>query len=156
MIRAKSILTILLSGYLILAMGGLSIFHHLCNCSKEESNNISIFIENSCCPSSGEDSMISLSDSEDKSCGEEGCNECSCETQVEVLSLDYTIVSEQFSFDFSKFHELTKANYSIQEIILNSQIEDITAFSPDDKSPPKAGKYLVILHQNIKIPFSVS
>jgi hypothetical protein len=156
MIKTKSILTILLSGYLILAMGGLSVFHHLCGCNSEIKENSSVFIEHSCCSSSNEDSMTCHSDSDNKSCGEDGCNDCNCETQVEVFALDYTIVSEQSSLVFSKLYQFAKAKNVVQEIILDSQIEELTPFSQEDKSPPKAGKYLVILHQNIKIPFSVS
>lgn len=159
--NAKKISTILFSGYLILAMGGFGIFHHYCGCSSEQFENTSILVEQSCCSPSMDDfgfenQMVCHSDSENMSCGDDGCNDCNCNTQVEVLKLDYTIQSNHSVFDYSKLYELHNSQFVLVDNVIESKENDSEKIFNIDKSPPKAGKFLVILHQSIKIPFSIS
>lgn len=149
---AKNILTLLLSAYLLLAMGGFSVFHHLCNCSSEARSNTSILVEQSCCSS---DAVNSTScHSESNTCGEGGCEDCSCETEVEVLETDETLTVEPkrllsvqtallaailFSDDFAT--NVNNTDYPVAEKYI---------------PPPKSGKSIVISNHSLKIAHNIS
>lgn len=162
--KAKKIASILFSLYIMLAMGGFSLFHHYCGCNTEPIEVTSVLVEKSCCSSTPSDDfgienhMVCHSDSgsEKMTCGDDGCNDCNCNTQVEVLKLDYTILSKQSAFDYSILYQIFNSELKVVDHSVESQTEGLKKIINLDKSPPKAGKYLVILHHNLKIPFSIS
>ena len=153
MIKVKQILTLFLGLYLLIAMGGFSLYHHICSCNNSVST--SIIAEASCCEttSDGEQSCSSHSQA---SCHENGCGDCSCETIVEVLVTDYTITSEAKSTSISKLIQYATAKSTVLVAKMPAQLKLQTLDEFEDKSPPKAGKALVILHQSLKIPHTIS
>lgn len=152
--KSFQIFSFLLSGYMVLAMGGLSIFHHFCNCKSEVST--SVIIEQSCCSPSPVEPKGCLSNSERSTCGENGCDDCNCETQVEILTIDFTIAPNQASSTILRIFQFTTQNIELEEKIADNHSNITIQTVSEDKSPPKAGRFLLILYQNIKIPFSVS
>ncbi|NHB69783.1 hypothetical protein [Perlabentimonas gracilis] len=145
---AKNILTLLLSAYLLLAMGGFSVFHHLCNCSSEARSNTSILVEQSCCSS---DAVNSTScHSESNTCGEGGCEDCSCETEVEVLAITESLIVENIRLTSPSIF-LINIFDTVQDVD-NSEIDSKPLTSFKDLSPPRPGKSIVISNQCLKIP----
>lgn len=151
MIRAKSILTILLSGYLILAMGGLSVFHHLCNCSLEEKNNTSIFLEQSCCSSDISEPIVCHSNNNQNTCGDKDCDNTNCETEVELLTVNESITVETNRLTTPSIYLIN--TFSADQDIDYSEIDSKSLISFKDLSPPRPGKSIVIFNQCLKIPF---
>ncbi|MDD2277934.1 MAG: hypothetical protein PHI03_01065 [Bacteroidales bacterium] len=148
---AKPILTIILSGYLIFAMGGLSIFHHLCNCSTEENNNTSFFLEQSCCSSNIPEPIVYHNDTNQNICGVDDCESCNCTTLFELLALNDTVkvdssrLSTPVQFLFTTYDVDQEINYSSitsKSIIYNKHLPI-----------PRSGRAIVILYQRLKIPF---
>lgn len=148
---AKSILTILLSGYLIFAMGGLSVFHHLCSCSIEEKNNTSVFSEQSCCTSSIPEPAVCHSDTHQNSCADSDCESGNCTTEVELLTLNETLTVE--SNRLSAPIQFLLTIYDIAQKINYSQTTSKSIIYNKDLPPPRSGRAIVILYQRLKIPF---
>ncbi len=151
MIRTKSILTILLSGYLILAMGGLSVFHHLCGCSIEEKNSTSIFLEQSCCSSDISEPIVCHSNTDQNTCGDDDCESCNCETEVEVLTVNESLTVETNRLTTPSIYIINI--FSAVQDIDYSEIDSKSLISFKDLSPPRPGKSIVIFNQCLKIPF---
>lgn len=148
---AKSILTILLSGYLIFAMGGLSIFHHLCNCSIEEKNNTSFFLEQSCCSSNIPEPIVCHNDTNQHTYPDEDCDSCNCPTEVELLALNETLTVE--SSRLSAPIQFLFTIYDVDKEINYSNITSKSIIYNKDLPPPRSGRSIVILYQCLKIPF---
>ncbi|HCX99793.1 MAG TPA: hypothetical protein DG754_06595 [Bacteroidales bacterium] len=149
---AKSILTILLSGYLILAMGGLSIFYHLCNCSiEEEKNNTLVFLEQSCCSSSIPEPAVCRSDTHQNSCADSDCESGNCTTEVELLTLNETLTVESNRLS-APIQSLFTIYDIAQEINYSKAISKSIVYNKN-LPPPRFGRSIVILHQCLKIPF---
>jgi hypothetical protein len=147
----KSILTILLSGYLILSMGGFSVFHHLCNCSIEENNNTSIFFEQSCCSSDVSEPIGCHFNTDQNTCGDVDCDSCNCETEVEVLT-----VNESLTVENNRLSNPIVILSTLLGLAYEDESTDLTAdLTNTDNAllPPKPGKSIIILHQSLKIPF---
>lgn len=149
--RAKSILTILLSGYLIFAMGGLSIFHHLCSCSMEEESSTLVFLEHSCYSTNISEPIVCHNDTNQNTYGVDDCESCHCTTEVELLTLNETLTVEsnrlsapiQFLITINDIaQEIDDSNFISKSIIYNK-----------DLPPPRSGRAIVILYQRLKIPF---
>jgi hypothetical protein len=151
--KVKQILTLFLGLYLLMAMGGFSLYHHICSCNNSVSS--SIFAEASCCETTSNGEM-SCSTHSQTSCDENGCGDCSCETIVEVLATDYTITSEAKSGSVSKLIQYSAAKSTVLVANQPAQLKLQTLDEFEDKSPPKAGKELVILHQSLKILHTIS
>ena len=150
----KNILIILISAYFVLAIGGLSIFHHLCSCNSQVIT--SVLVEQSCCSNTHAEPSSCHPSNEDGSCGEDGCENCSCETQVEVLAIEESITIENNRISIPSITLFTLLwnanNIDLQE----TEVESKSLATIDNSLPPKTGKHIVILHHNIKIPFSIS
>ena len=128
-------------------MGGLIVFNHICSCNNE--TTISLFVERNCCNAKAEALTCNMNGG---ACDAYHCDDCVCETEVEVFVTDYTIASEIKTNAVARF---------ILHAIINSRInfelpkEFETSFTQEfnENVPPKAGKYLYILYQSLKIPF---
>jgi hypothetical protein len=150
--NAKIIFSVLLAMYMLLAMGGLSLYNHICNCKGELIT--SILIDISCCQDEHE-SNACHSDHNHNSCESDECNSCNCETQVEVLKVDNSILAD-YTVNFVKTFQLIDHKYIFDSITI-SIFQDIKTLVTDEgKSPPQTGKHIVILHQSLKIPPHIS
>jgi len=150
----KHISTIVLSFYLILTMGGLSIFHHMCSCNS--SVTTSVLVESSCCSNNNHESLACHSESEHNSCSDSSCNDCNCETEVEYLSISETLTVDHYRITPSSFTFLSalKSFLAINSTETTDRVNNPVFF--EDTSPPLSGKYIVILHQSLKIPSLIS
>ncbi|MDD2197698.1 MAG: hypothetical protein PHW91_10985 [Bacteroidales bacterium] len=148
---AKSILTILLSGYLILAMGGLSVFYHLCNCSIEEKNHTLVFLEQSCCSSDVPEPNVCHNDTNQTTYTDEDCENCNCTTEFELLSLNETLTVE--SNRLSAPIQFLFTIYDIAQEINYSKAKSKSIVYNKDLPPPRSGRSIAILYQCLKIPF---
>jgi len=146
--RLKSIFTILLSFHLVLAMGGLSLYHHICSCSPEPKSSTSIIIEKNCCSSINDDSEICHAS---KDCNGSECNQCSCETEVKTLTVDKTILVDNIKIEINRNELLLNPVADFLQLTENDNSK-ILFSTENDESPPKQGKQIVILHQSLKIP----
>ncbi|MFO8022238.1 MAG: hypothetical protein R6U65_07215 [Perlabentimonas sp.] len=145
--RVKHILNILLSGYLLVVMGGLTVFTHTCSCNNKTST--SLYVENSCCSGEHETSTC---EAPGGTCEANSCNKCTCKTKVEVYTTDHTITSEIKTNILARQTLRTIINSTIKfELPKNIVTSSFQEFK--EKVPPKAGRYLHILFQNLKIPF---
>jgi hypothetical protein len=154
--EAKSILILLLSGYLIFAMGGLSVFHHICNCNSSDNTTISIVANESCCAPNTNNSLQCDANSEDNSCSGLDCSDCGCKVQVAVLEIDYTTTNSDIAPNLLRLFQFAISSANIEEILTKSESTVPLPFISTNKFPPKAGKYLLILNQSLKIPLLVS
>lgn len=154
--KTRAILAILLSGYLVLAMGGLNIFHHICNCNTALDTKISILADQSCCTANSYNNLPSHAGSEHRDCSQGNCSDCNCETQATLLAVDYTTINSEISTELSKLFQFATSSINPVEILTESEIAVPVHNIKVVKSPPKAGKHLVILNQSLKIPLSVS
>ncbi len=146
--RLKSIFTILLSFHLVLAMGGLSLYHHICSCSPEPKSSTSIIIEKNCCSSINDDFGICHAS---KDCNGSECNQCSCETEVKTLTVDKTILVDNIKIEINRNELLLNPVADFLQLTENDNSK-ILFSTENDESPPKQGKQIVILHQSLKIP----
>jgi hypothetical protein len=151
---AKHISTILLSFYLILAMGGLSIFHHMCSCSSSITS--SILVENSCCSSKIVEPLSCHADAEHNSCSDGSCDDCNCETEIEILSLNETITVDQYRITESSISYSSAIKSFVSFNALNTDKEESPRGYLFDTSPPLTGQFIVILFQSLKIPSHIS
>jgi hypothetical protein len=149
--RTKDLLTIILSGYMLLAMGGFSVFHHLCNCTAESKLSTSLLVEQSCCAANSAEPINCHSNSDTSSCGASECDDCSCETEVEVLTVNESLTVENIRLTTPSIYLINI--FSIAQEIDNSEINSTPLTSFKDLSPPRPGKSIVISNQCLKIPF---
>ncbi len=138
--------------YMLLAMGGLSLYNHLCSCKGKLIT--SVLIDKSCCQDLPEHNACH-SDSHHKSCEDNTCDNCDCKTQIEILKVDNSIPTEQTANFIKVFQQILFNN-----IFTNVHFEfsqDIKPFFISErKPPPLTGKIIVILHQSLKIPPHIS
>ncbi len=147
--RTKSILPILFGVYLIFAMGGLSIFHHLCNCSIEEETT-SVFSNQSCCSSSMPEPATCHNDTQ-QNAYDDDCESGNCTTEFELLSLNETLTVE--SNRLSAPIQFLFTIYDIAQEINYSKAKSKSIVYNKDLPPLRSGRSIVILHQCLKIPF---
>ncbi|MFA5648106.1 MAG: hypothetical protein WC951_07325 [Bacteroidales bacterium] len=147
--RTKSILPILFGVYLIFAMGGLSIFHHLCNCSIEEETT-SVFSNQSCCSSSMPEPATCHNDTQ-QNAYDDDCESGNCTTEIELLTLNETLTVE--SNTLSSPNQPLIAIPSITQAVNYSSLNSKSTIYNKDLPPPKTGRSIVILHQCLKVPF---
>jgi hypothetical protein len=150
----KHISTILLSFYLILAMGGLSIFHHMCSCNSNVTT--SIIVENSCCSGNTVEPVSCHADSEHNTCSDSSCDDCNCETEVEFLSINETITVDQYRITESSISYSSAIKSFVSFNALNTDKRKDPQGFIEDTSPPLTGKFIVILFQSLKIPSHIS
>ena len=151
--NAKNILTLIIGGYFLLAAGGLSLFHHLCSCNSEVIT--SVIVEQSCCSVSHDATTSCHADRESNSCGEDGCENCNCETQIEVLAIDETINVENTRISIPSI-TLFASLWNAYNVDFETEVESKQLCDIDYSLPPITGKHIIILHQSIKIPGSIS
>jgi len=152
----KNIATAALSTYLILAMGGLGIFHHLCKCSPESKSKTSIIVEQSCCSQTNSSSESCHSTAEANTCGDDECNKCNCETEVEVLTIDETVIAESIRINPSLSNQVLVVLFAIHTQLEITEKLVSSANNIDDQAPPKSGKEINIFFQSLKIPHHIS
>lgn len=148
----KRISTIILAAYMLIAMGGLSLFYHFCTCTNTVIT--SLIVEETCCehsiPTQG------CCDSTDTNeCHSESEKGCDCDTNVKIFRVDNTptpIVIKTLVEDVN----LLVFNEIILSFELNSSEQNQSFYIPTFKSPPKSGRDIVIALQKIKIPESLS
>ena len=150
---AKTILTLLLSGYIIIAMGGFSIFHHLCTCSAQPLLTSSIFVEESCCSSSASNQTSCHAGSKTSCCDNTETEQCSCETEVDVLSTDETPIAKHIKL--STTHTILLATLLFNNLTQTEDGQEQKLFT-ENFSPPTSGKYIVILNHSLKIAHQIS
>jgi hypothetical protein len=150
----KHISTIVLSFYLILTMGGLSIFHHMCSCSS--SVTTSVLVESSCCSSNTVEPISCHADSENSSCSDSSCDDCNCETEVEFLSISETLTVDHYRITASSISYLSAIKSFLVINALSTDKEETPRGYLFDTSPTLTGQFIVILHQSLKIPSHIS
>jgi len=148
----KRIATIILAGYMLLAMGGLSVFYHYCTCT----NTViaSLMVEDSCCDSTpSEPGCCGATDT--NSCHTQSENDCDCDTDVKVFRVDDATTTINNSVIVQDINLLGAVEYLFSRMILASE-QKITVVLPTYIPPPIAGKELVIAIHSFKIPEIVS
>ncbi|MDD3567971.1 MAG: hypothetical protein PHT92_06180 [Bacteroidales bacterium] len=152
--KTKDILTIILSGYLLLAMGGFSIFHHLCNCTAESKSSTSLLVEQSCCTANSAEPIACHSETNTSSCGASECDDCSCETEVEVLETDETTAIESKRITSTRSTLLIAILF--EDFLATNESNPKVPVAAKDISPPQSGKSIVISNHSLKIAHFVS
>jgi hypothetical protein len=150
--KAKIILSVILAIYMLMAMGGLSLYNHMCSCKGKQIT--SVLIDKSCCQDTAEHDACH-SDSHHNSCEDNTCGTCNCETQIEILKVENSIPTEQ-TISFIKVYQqiFLKALFTDNFFEFAQDIKPF--FSNEGKPPPLTGKFIVILYQNLKIPLLIS
>lgn len=149
--RVKHILNILLSAYLIVAMGGLIVFNHICSCNKE--TTISFFVESSCC---GAEINALSCNLQGGTCGNNQCEDCACETEVATYSVDETIASSKAKVKLSVQKNPNTAILSFNILLASIEKNETATADQHEKPPAISGKKLVIQYHSLKIPESIS
>ncbi|HOP04828.1 MAG TPA: hypothetical protein PL017_09765 [Tenuifilaceae bacterium] len=147
----KTIFSVSLAAYMLLAMGGFSVFHHYCGCKKQIYT--SVIIDDECCDHSSEHHSC-CGDSDAGVCHSDSENDCDCETQVQVLKVD----------EFASNGNNVEVKNPVLFLFLTSFFQEIysistpsTGFSiPSCDAPPIWGRMLVISFHSIKIPEAIS
>lgn len=152
----KHIATVVLSMYLILAMGGLGIFHHLCKCSPESKSKTSLIVEQSCCSQANSSSESCHSSAETITCSDDECNNCKCETEIEVLTIDETLIAESIRINPSFSNHVMVVLFALHSQLETTEKLVSSCYTIDDPAPPKSGKEIHIFSQSLKIPQQIS
>ncbi len=152
----KHIATIVLSLYLILAMSGLGIFHHLCSCSLDSKSKTSLIVEQNCCSQTNSLNEICHSAAEANTCGADECNDCNCETEVEVLTIDETLIAESIRINPDLSNHVMVVLFAIHSQLEITEKLASSGNPIDTKAPPKSGKEINIFFQSLKIPHHIS
>ena len=147
----KHIFAIILAGYMLLAMSGLSVFYHYCEC--ENRNYTSVLIEEKCCDHSSTEHNC-CGESETGSCQSDSEHDCDCETEIQVFKVNEVISTNTYAFVSNTFLQLLFITF-FNDFSLQTDLQSTVIPSTSD-APPIAGKKLVISFHSIKIPDAVS
>jgi hypothetical protein len=152
----KDISLILVVLLLVLATGGFSVFHHVCQCAGEMS--VSVFKEVTC--SHVEDSHNCCMDEETPSCcankpDHQSNNTCNgtdcCKNSMQFLKISDSFQPGTAKISLKPFLALSPLVFSdVPEINLESSTFNLKSF---DLPPPETGRQIVLdLHQ-LKLDF---
>jgi hypothetical protein len=152
----KNIALIMVVGLLILATGGFSVYHHICNCAGEMS--ASVIVKTSCGHDHSSSKESCCSNSEAPSCCKEKpvketkhhCNghDC-CNTSSQFLKINdsFQPILEKISL---------KPLLALSSILIIDFNEDILSAPIDniyysDLPPPESGKQIILAHHQLKL-----
>lgn len=148
----RIILSVALSAYILLAMGGFALYKHLCGCQGKEYTTV--LPDKGCCSHTTETHSCH-SHEHHQSNAEENDEPCHCETQVEFFKVDNTEVSQQVATSFNHFQQIL-----LKSLIINFDFDfpfdTKLIFNNKEDPPPLSGKLILILHQRLKIPILLS
>ncbi len=151
----KTILTLLLSIYFALASGGIHLVNHICGCNHQEVQFVDA--ETHCCSDSNEQPHTDCEAESIYNDNHDDCIGTSCKTVVTELKVEPAILNPALSANTLKFAQLTFIEMDAVKPNLDIVEQTFDYYSNfDDKSPPKAGRLLVIIHQSLKILLSFS
>ena len=149
----RNITVIIIVGLLIVATGGFSIYHHLCNCKGERS--ASVFMETTCDPQNSSPAASCCSDQEIPSCCKEkqsqetkhqcNGNDC-CNTSIQFLKINDVFQPGLEKISLKPVIAASSILFiDVKEDVLSTPIDNI-CFS--DLPPPDSGRQIVLsLHQ---------
>jgi len=148
----KIILSVALSAYMLLAIGGFALYRHLCGCQGKEYTTV--LPDKSCCSHATETNSCHSHEHHQSKDGENG-EPCHCKTQVEFFKVDNTEVSQQVATSFNRFQQIL-----LKSLIVNFDFDFLSdiklIFNNKEYPPPLSGKLILILHQRLKIPTLLS
>jgi hypothetical protein len=147
----KHILAIILAGYMLLAMSGLSVFYHYCGC--ENRIYTSVIVNEQCCDHSSSEHNC-CGESETASCQSDSEHDCDCETEIQVFKVNEVISTNASAFVSNTFLQLLFITF-FSDCSLQTDLQS-TLIPSTSNAPPIAGRKMVLLFHNIKIPEAVS
>lgn len=150
---AKQIFAILLSSYLLITLSGFSIFYHYCSCQSVATT--SLLYEYSCCQT--EKNIEQSCCTQTKTCCENPCDSCGCETEVKTYKVNDTLPSSgKYRMVVPTLRLYLAATFNLQFDFTPKDSNPTSCIISDDISPQKSGKQLIILQNKLKIPYPIS
>lgn len=146
------IVTLILAGYMLIAMGGLNVFYHFCTCMNVAST--SLMIEDRCCENS-ETQNDCCGSHETHSCDSETNHNCDCNTEVKVFRVEDAVIAFNTNILVEDISLLGFVDIYFSNEVFNSN-QEINVIPLSFAAPPLAGKELVINFHSFKIPENFS
>lgn len=149
--RVNRILSLLFAAYMLVAMGGLSVFYHFCSCTNTLSS--SVLIDESCCDNHIPDNSCCETTSAE-SCHSESENDCDCHTDIVVYKVEEATTALSLPIQVKDITLFVSADilFSFELLIHETPVSEFNSYS----APPLAGRDMVIAYQCIKIPPVIS